>query len=1459
MTLALRRFALDGIGPPGARFDPLTVDVTLDGAGATDDPTAEAARTAVLFLENGGGKSVLLRLLFSVVLPGRRYTVGSAKLDGYVGSGDTGHVALEWQTGDGTLVTGTLLEWRNRTRSSSGSNLLQLWYSFVPWPGVLTLDALPTRDGDRRVTRSGFRERLAALAREHPALELVVEDSPTKWADHLLRSTPLDPETFRYQRQMNADEADAESLFSGLRTDEDFVRFVAEAVHDPEQVDGFGDLVVGYAGQLGQREHHETEARFCTEAAAVLRPLDAAASGLGAARSAAARARRSTDALRGRLTAAVTAAAADAAARRDGASRLAARASALEAESKRVSDVAAELRRLEARFRHDAAVEAEQQARDDKRDAELTLEAWRAVETIVSVQALSAEVDRLRAAQEAAEHDLAPLRLAAEMAAARYAGRLLAEADALAAEATDAEAAAAEANRAAEEQARRATASARSASAAAADSRSLRGRAAEVDERVDAARSDGLVAPGESVRAAAQRGDAARRDASAALDRVRTRQRTLGDDRQRLGRAQADAVLAHERAVAQLDLTRRELDDHLARAAALVGHDRVQQLAPGADDAWVVAATVDQALDRSVLAAEAEVRNRRGEIDVLDARLERLGADGLLPPPTEVERVLDAVVAAGVGAATGWRVLAHNFDHEGRARILARNPALAGGVVVSDAARLDEAVAAVADAGVETESVVLVGTTDQLDEPGAGRAAPVRPALYDPDWTERVRESLLAERAAADAARDAASATLAVDQPLLDKVRELLRRCPADRRDRFVSSATELAGEAASTAARVAELDGRVAAAQTTLDELAGELPLREADDRAAESRHRRLVELEDQCRRADGWRAEAATAETEATEHEGDAQRAEDAAGLARYQAEAQRARARQAAADADERRVLASRTSDAPEPAPVQAATGVLRADADAARDVYETERAGRDLTPQVQAAEAQLSVHADRRAALSTDVRAEAEGLAGSPDADEERARRARIDEARRALQLCDERLSGASKLVGAAKRTLEDRTPRSGGRQRHAVLDPDAEPADADDAARRAAEQQERFQHLTQQVRDAHTEAAEQTSRAQAAASRAKLLEASIGALPPVSDPALSGAGDGAEPWEAGEDEAMEAARAARQAYDQAEATLTAADRRMADADVAVRQVANDPSFAGVAGVRVALAGEPIDSLARRAASLADELDDMRRSIEAELADVLRHREGLVQRLATLVEAQLRQLRQLTRLSTLPDGLGDWSGKPFISVEFEQVSAAEITARLGAVVDEAAVATRPRPPLDIILAGMRAAVTQRRGDHDRTFRVRLLRPNRTMTYERATIGELEREFSGGMKLTAAICTYCSLAALRATSRSTGSLFGVAPGPLFLDNPLGKASADYLLELQHRIAAKLGVQLVHTTGVWDVEALATYERVVRLRNLADLRRNIRRLRVDDEVHLPGTGATVDAVAFSVRRPAS
>jgi hypothetical protein len=1453
MTLALRRFRLDGVGPAGARFDPLGVDLTVDDA---------AARAAVLFLENGGGKSVLLRLLFSVVLPGRRQTVGSVKLDGYVGSGDTAHVTLEWATSERPLVTGTVLEWRNRTRSGSGSNLLQFWYSFVPRAGILTLDDLPTREGDRRVTRTGFRERLTALAKEHPQLQLVVEDSPAKWAEHLLNATPLDPEIFRYQRQMNADEADAESLFAGVRTDDDFVRFVVEAVHDPEQLDGFDELLSAYAVHLGRHEDLTVEARFCAAAAAALRPLAEATTALAEARTEAATVRREVIRLRAELREGAAVADAEAEQWVSQATEAGGRVEVLRSEAHRLADTASELRRLEAVFLHEQARAAETEARHTASEARRTATAWENVAVVVDLRRHRAEVESLREAQEANEQELEPLRRAMENAAGRYAGRLRDEARALAEEADEARRRGETASVEAGELAGEAAAAEREAGAATASAAGLRARIAEVGEAVDDARRNGVLGPVEPPDDGRQRVQAARDEASRRLDLVWGQRKTKDETLAGIVDALGKAVGEQSRYESQRDTVRRELDHHLANAAALVAEVRVQEIAPDTTDIWVVGDRVEDILEASVGAAEAEQRSLRSRIEEVDRRLEQLGTDRLLPAAPDVVAVWDAIVAEGIGAATGWSWLA-KLDDPRRRQILETNPALAGGVLVTDPDRVAEATGAVRAAGVETETVVLIGTANELDTPGAGHAAPVRPALYDPAWTERTRHALDDERAELVDAQSAALAVLAVDSPLLSRMRDHRQRCPAHRRDALQTQVAELDERSERAGAECQRLEGTRVRLRQELGQLAEDEP--ELSRRLAdlEKAHSLLEALAAQQLRAETWEEQADDADQRADTYAATAARQASAADERRARAESARRQAERAGNEAERLAETALKLATEPLDAPSDVATESLAGAYDATRQTYQAEREGRDLTPAIEAAEQARDRCADRLAVLDAGVRSRAEELAATPGAEDPAFQRDRLVAARQTADDAETVLGHRRVALGQAEAILEGRQPK--GRPRFIVLPAGLEPTDAEEANRRADEQQALFVTRTREVREAEDAVRTARDGEQVARSRATLLRSALDILPalpsppaPVDHEADSSAAvdePTVEPWDRSVDEAQDAARAIRVRHESSERLVHGHERTLGHALIEVRAVANDPRLASVGGVRLALANEDAGDLAGRAALLADELDAMHRSIQAELAETQRHREGIVQRLATLVEGQLRQLGQLKRLSRMPAGLGSWSDKPFVSVDFDQVAGAEITARLGPIVDAAAADARKRNGIDLLLAGMRAAVVHQRGEVERTYTVRLLRPNRMMAYERASIAELENEFSGGMKLTAAICTYCALAALRANNRSTGSLFGLEPGPLFLDNPLGKASADYLLDLQHALAEKLRVQLVHTTGVWDVEALATYQRVVRLRNLADLRHNVRRLRVDDDVHLPGSGATVDAVGFSLR----
>jgi hypothetical protein len=253
---------------------------------------------------------------------------------------------------------------------------------------------------------------------------------------------------------------------------------------------------------------------------------------------------------------------------------------------------------------------------------------------------------------------------------------------------------------------------------------------------------------------------------------------------------------------------------------------------------------------------------------------------------------------------------------------------------------------------------------------------------------------------------------------------------------------------------------------------------------------------------------------------------------------------------------------------------------------------------------------------------------------------------------------------------------------------------------------------------------------------------------------------------------------------------------------------------------------------------------------------ELAQIERHRSAIVERLLGMVKYALGRLRAAQHASRLPADFGDWSGLEFLRIAFSSPEEAVMTEILGQVIDDAAVANTAkdrdlgkRDGLSILLNGVRACL------HSKGVRVDMLKPDAVLRDERVRVAEMADVFSGGQLLTAAIILYCTMAWLRASER--GQAQRPHAGVLFLDNPIGRASAGYLLELQMTVAKKLGVQLVYTTGLFDTNALSVFPLIVRLRNDADLRAGMKYLRVDEEIRkrLPDTPADETGVLAASR----
>ena len=345
----------------------------------------------------------------------------------------------------------------------------------------------------------------------------------------------------------------------------------------------------------------------------------------------------------------------------------------------------------------------------------------------------------------------------------------------------------------------------------------------------------------------------------------------------------------------------------------------------------------------------------------------------------------------------------------------------------------------------------------------------------------------------------------------------------------------------------------------------------------------------------------------------------------------------------------------------------------------------------------------------------------------------------------------------------------------------------------------------------------------------------------------------------EPYPGGLEEARRAAAEARRSLRGCAADLSAAEGSVREAsDVLVRH-ANSTRYEQVrTPARQQIRELPASSLPEHAQKWADAFAPRLRVLTDELAQLERNRDSIVDRLRGLVESALATLRSAQRLSRLPEGLGEWSGQEFLRIRFEEPDQATLTERLGEVVDEATRAAvkknsdMRRDGMSLLLRGVSAAL-QPKG-----VAVEILKPDAVLRAERVPVGQMGDVFSGGQLLTAAIALYCTMAALRSNDRGRDKHRHA--GTLFLDNPIGRANATYLLELQRAVSDALGVQLLYTTGLFETTALAEFPQFIRLRNDADIRAGLKYISVEEHLRpglpqQPRAGETVHTEITATR----
>ncbi|MEW1888474.1 hypothetical protein [Streptomyces sp. NPDC085659] len=1529
----LSRVRLYSIGPAGARYADTVLD--LRGVGEPvprpapaqaeffeDEPVGPPRRPApagVLFLENGGGKSVLLKLIFSVMLPGHRNTLGGASsgvLRKFLLADDCGHVALEWQhtlTGE-CVVVGKVSEWRGRQVSNDPRKFAEAWYSFRPGPG-LGLDSLPVAESTavgrpaegvsgargRRRTMKGFRDALTEAGKFYQHLDVHWEEIHDRWNEHL-GDLGLDPELFRYQREMNADEGEAAGLFA-VKKDSDFTDLLLRAVTDTRDTDGLADLVSGFGNKLGRRAELTAERDFTAGSVDLLGRIVEAAGTRARARDIHAGSERRTRTLARRLSARAGEERGRAAELAQQVTSAAHTVTGAEETRGRSALIAAELAYRHASLALTAAEKGAAAQRRELGDARTLHAAWQAAEAVLRHRAAADRSARVAAAIREAERDAAPALAARASAAADLVRALHTAAEAGESRANEEEERSDTLQSAGEAAHRDATTAATEAQRARSEAGHLRQRLAEVEqETAEAVRAGWLddtaphadparaaLAANDAEQAAVAAWDTAREAAGAAADRAR--QATADESRAELAAARAaDAARAAEQAY-EAELRAADSIAAEPRLAELLGLPgalpRPRQAVRGAEAAGVDPHRTDEAaegtpadrpqpltadefdrgadelrdlLDQSVATAERRLFELRTAAADDSRILGALGDGGLLPPSPDVLATVEYLGEQGIPALPGWRYLAQAVDPADHAAVLAARPELVDGVVITDPDAHARARDVLGAAALLPRSAVAVGTAAALlapvPDPGTGASGtgegvflvPPNPAMHDEHAADEERQALRSRAAARDEDIRVLAARLGADRALAARIGSWRADCPP-------GMLAELA-EAAGTARTAAETAEAVLAEARTVraeaDEAAADTARVREERQEAAQRARRaadaLAGLAFRLRERAGWQAQLRELTDEAAESE-----ARATVFLERARAADEDRRAAQRAADDARRTARALRAERAeiagapehlPDPgedAPRQALPA-LREAYRAASQLYEKVGVGADLRAEQARAESDESAALAELDRLTNKVRTRAAQLLEGTDGADGPSRQAAAARAESLVQLLETRASAASEQLGRLRGEAERLAPAD-GESLHTELPEDRVPADAEQAQallRTATGELAAATAALDTARAAHAELLHAHRAAEDAAGGFDETAALLRDL--LRDHGAEDDPEEPEPYPGSLEEARQSAAEARRSLRGCAADLSAAEAAVREAsDVLVRH-ANSTRYEQVrTPARQQIRELPAAALPEHAEKWAAAFAPRLRVLTDELAQLERNRDSIVDRLRGLVESALTTLRSAQRLSRLPEGLGEWSGQEFLRIRFEEPDQATLTERLGEVIDEATKAALRknsdlrRDGMSLLLRGVGAAL------EPKGVAVEILKPDAVLRAERVPVGQMGDVFSGGQLLTAAIALYCTMAALRSNDRGRDRAEHRHAGTLFLDNPIGRANATYLLELQRAVADALGVQLLYTTGLFDTTALAEFPLVIRLRNDADLRAGLKYISVEEHLR-PG-----------------
>jgi archaellum component FlaC len=1396
-----------GMGEACARFHPLTLDFRHPATGAAQD--------SVLWLRNGGGKTTLLSLFYSTLVPNQNHFLGrllgkGTSLHDFLRLNEIGVIVSEWDFPAfhaPRRIIGQALQLKEH-------DLKRRFFSFAAVPdfGLEQLPVLGLGTPARSIDR--IFDELREAEQRHPAMDLVIPNDQTEWEQHLER-IGLDPFLFQMHLKMNKQEGGASDLFK-LKAPEDFLRLFLELVFDERATEEIEKSLAELREKIARAPDRQAAIEFGTELLKSLRPFATEA----AERE---RLRGEQQNLR-REVASVAAALIQFLGELD--KRQATLTGEQELWQQTLNDLKTKLHRTkryvggyerlgrlllveetEAALKGAVQMETEVRRREQVMDAAIALRGW---------SRKQAELDACAKQFESLQREHRPewerIRdLGAEVKAAWQL-----EVSALMAARTDAEMKKKQAKRdlqslhtnRAELKASQATAAANMSEAISALTRHDEGRRRLIAQEMLEPREMGASAlarwrkkvDGLDAAAGQMRDEA--EQCKAAIESAKSERSVTAKDLQ-----QRDSELK------ETQQTIAEGDEIRTRTAALPAlRELCEGTEPDLRNPHLVTGLKDVAD-----AADSHLIEL-GIADFDDKRsLNQLERDGLLAPSVDISEVLRRVHDAGARSALSlYRWLAEHHSSAESLDLLRRHPAAYSGILVQNSVELEKARGAVEALNIKTPILLL--TLDALPPARLEENATTHTVLPADHGLFSMREAALARprieerRLNRQTDREVAGTRAQRAREAATHVREFNEQWPQTRFDALIQA----------VATGKAEIDALTHALA------AQDLRLAELTQRQSDNQRAQLVNARESGT-AQGYVRELATF---VADHESQSEHWRQQRELSITQNE--RFLAELAALDqeepslhemeeqANQRWLDLSSTSNAATRSLANLPQEYVGSPVPAS-----PEKAAAELEPEFYAAIAAYEgkVHKGELDGRIKELR----NLVGDLRQDFER-RRGNIDESEAALHMRrpaldadfaqqKENVINACATMRTAKERYDSafaQKPEPREFKEGTDTDPSIpRPATSAECGMLVAKMQATVSEVSDE-QQLTTEQAQVVERGiERVKSRRPLYTAHLDRFGKVAETALP-----PHPEFSDNDDANAALvnRVARQAEETSSA-LSKVDgglRRRFEKEI--HPLITDERFSKRTILfRERLGRLTFEDFLTQAERHVRGVDDQVKVCQSELEAQEQEKRILVQKLDVVARQAANLFDQAERVSQMPETMGAWAGQPFLRITLPRKNdPAERHVLLGQVVDRWF-----QPPQNIPCGYMLAFECLLALCGTKTANVRILKPEYQLRAVSHDIMDLVI-FSDGEKLTTAIVLYCILVRLRARQKARAEHgWESDAGLLLLDNPFGKATLATFVDLQLRMARQMGVQLIYTTGVGDFGALKAFPHYVRLRN--------------------------------------